>query len=376
MRLGVVCIALLPGSSPNAQNLLREWKLSATPLVAIGGEGAAKTEFFRISTAWRLGNGSIAVVDGTSKEIRVFDARGGFLYSYGRQGGGPGEFQSIRWSTHFGDTAVVYDGSLRRITTILLDGTPRLIAELPVRGGEDRSFDVVGRLNDGRWLVHSLAAPDLRLPLGVQRVRGSAGLLGASAAGTVDWLAEESDLSVFVFNPEGSRTQVSVQVTAFPSWFAMTTIGPTLWLGNSAADTLVRIDAVSGARKSIRLPDPPAGITARVIEAARAREVADARTQNARNVIAAKYLARHLPKHLPAFRDLIPGHGDELWVQRYVDDPSAPGQYVVVAGNGLPTARVTVAPSFRVTDVGRDYVVGIRRDLEGLESVQMYALSR
>ena len=42
----------------------------------------------------------------------------------------------------------------------------------------------------------------------------------------------------------------------------------------------------------------------------------------------------------------------------------------------MPMARVSVAPGFRLTDVGRDYIVGIHRDSDGVEAVRVYALSR
>ena len=367
---------LAPRLSTPAQAPLPEWKVGAVPLVTIGGDGTPQSEFFRIRTAWRLASGSIVVVDGSTNELRVFDARGTFLHSFGRKGAGPGEFQGMQWNAHFGDTAVVYDGNLRRITTISLAGAPRLLEEMPVRGEEERGFDIAGRLRDGRWVAHRLGLPDMRLAPGVQRLAGTAGLLAANAVGVVDWFPEQPDLSVIVYNPDASRKQVSVVVAPFASSLAVAASGSVIWLGNTASDSLVRFDALTAKRTTVRLPDPPVALTRSVIESARAREVASARSQSARDLVALKYAANHLPRNQPVFEDLIPGYGEELWVQRFTDEPSAPGRYVVVAGHGMPMARVSVAPGFRLTDVGRDYIVGIHRDTDGVEAVRVYALSR
>ena len=74
---------------------LREWRFGDRPQITIGGDGAAYTEFLNIGGVWRLSDGSIAVVNRATKAIRVFNARGAFLHTVGRQGQGPGEFEAI-----------------------------------------------------------------------------------------------------------------------------------------------------------------------------------------------------------------------------------------------------------------------------------------
>lgn len=126
----------------------------------------------------------------------------------------------------------------------------------------------------------------------------------------------------------------------------------------------------------MRFPNPPVALTNAVIEKARARELADATTQSARNDIAAKYQAKYLPKSQPAFSALLAGFGDELWIERFAEDPTALRRYVVVSEKGALVARVSAASQFRVIDVGRDYVAGIYKDVDGLESVRVYELTR
>jgi hypothetical protein len=113
-----------------------------------------------------------------------------------------------------------------------------------------------------------------------------------------------------------------------------------------------------------------------LVDAARTRELATASDQAARDLVEAKYSSTNLPAHLPAFQALVPGAEGELWVQVPAVSRIAQGQYVVLSASGSPVARVSVAAGFRVTDVGRDYVVGVHQDGDGVETVRLYALTR
>ncbi len=73
-----------------------------------------------------LSNGTIVVSD--RARIVYFDARGGFLGSFGRKGGGPGEFDSVsELCVRKGDTLQVNDGGMHRTTIV---GPDRAIARI------------------------------------------------------------------------------------------------------------------------------------------------------------------------------------------------------------------------------------------------------
>jgi len=68
------------------------WTLSEE--FRLGGiEGDGPAVFGRIKSFQVSSNGNVAVLDAMAKEIRVFDASGQHLSSFGGQGEGPGEFQ-------------------------------------------------------------------------------------------------------------------------------------------------------------------------------------------------------------------------------------------------------------------------------------------
>ena len=67
------------------------------PILSIGArEGDAPHIFFQVRDAVRLSDGSVAVVDGSSREVRVFAETGAHLVSMGGLGEGPDEFSFIR----------------------------------------------------------------------------------------------------------------------------------------------------------------------------------------------------------------------------------------------------------------------------------------
>lgn len=367
---------LLAACAPHdASESLREFSLSSEPVLSIGSDQAPETEFFRVAAAWRLASGRLVVVNRGSSELRVFDAAGRFLSAFGRSGEGPGEFRHIGWAAHFGDTAIVYDGNLRRLSVIALEEGPRLAASLPVRVDDDRDVSVVGRFADGNWLVYSLARPNMSL-MGFQRVPAGLGVLEADAVGSVRWLTESPDLSVILHSPDADSKMVSVATAAFPASLVFLASGRLVWLGDAAADTLMLLNADGTGRRIVKLPYAPDSLSREWLDTARSRELDAARDEASRALVASKYSASFLPKTLPAFQAFIPGPGGEIWIQRPAVSPTVAVTYTVFAPTGEARARLTSASGFRVTDAGIDYVVGVHRDADGVETIHQYALSR
>lgn len=60
--------------------------------------------------------GQIWALEDTDTKVRVFSSEGKLLYTIGRKGSGPGEFQRFRFIQALGDTVWVLDPSLARLT--------------------------------------------------------------------------------------------------------------------------------------------------------------------------------------------------------------------------------------------------------------------
>ena len=114
--------------------------LADEPLVRVGMlDGPVEHLFGNITGAVRLEDGSVVVGDEQSREVRMFDARGRHVWTSGREGEGPGDYQGL-WLLRRcqGATVTVYDWQLKRITE--LDSEGRVIGTLSApRGWRTRS---------------------------------------------------------------------------------------------------------------------------------------------------------------------------------------------------------------------------------------------
>lgn len=94
------------------------WRISDAPIVEIGElEGPEEYLFSSIVAAFRLSDGRIAIGDRESNTIRIYDAAGTFLFSFGGDGGGPGEFGGLSAVFRYrGDSIAAWDASAHRLS--------------------------------------------------------------------------------------------------------------------------------------------------------------------------------------------------------------------------------------------------------------------
>ncbi len=136
-------------------------------------------------------DGRIAVQEEEPAEIKLFDAKGKFLHTIGRQGAGPGEFQ-VPTIFATGTRLVVHDSKLARVTLFTLDG--KLIRSFPGtccnggplpfldarsrisapafgagKGGKGRAyymvFDTLGRKVDSLDFPSAMEAKEWKVPV-------------------------------------------------------------------------------------------------------------------------------------------------------------------------------------------------------------------
>jgi hypothetical protein len=108
--------------------------------------------------------GDIYVADRRLNEIRKFNKEGKYLSTVGRQGQGPGEFQSIKTlSVNTHDDLVVFDNMLGRVSIFSDNGehqktTKKLMADSWIEPSKifsiDESYVFFGKLNNSLKLFH------------------------------------------------------------------------------------------------------------------------------------------------------------------------------------------------------------------------------
>ena len=98
--------------------------LSDEPLVRIGVlDGPMEYVFGQVTSAIRLQDGSVVVTDRQSYEVRMFDALGQHVWTRGRKGEGPGDYEGLVLLRGCPGAAItVFDRYLDRLTELDLDG--------------------------------------------------------------------------------------------------------------------------------------------------------------------------------------------------------------------------------------------------------------
>ena len=141
------------------------WTVDPDPVFDLSG--LVDDELFRPYSPWLLGDGRTVLFNSGACEVRFYDDTG-FLNASGGCGGGPGEYtQSSTIVLWPGDSLLVYDQGLRRIT--LLDGEGALGHTTAAPSGPDMLLPrIKGSLVDGTLILSSERYPAGRLTEGVE----------------------------------------------------------------------------------------------------------------------------------------------------------------------------------------------------------------
>lgn len=348
------------------------WRLSPEPRVVIGGDAAdERSELYRVSGAARRSDGKIVVANGGTMELRLFEADGTPAASFGRSGGGPGEFGMLALVGLLpGDSALVHDARNRRFTVV----TPEMTL--------GRSFEAV------RGGSPAVAFPLALFPGGPVAVRTAAAFSGPPATGVYAGAAPlhlagldgrlRDSLAVFPMRQsylrigEGSMNIVSVP---FGTQTSFTAAGDRLHVGTGERyevrsfdrdGELVRILRAAATPRPVRDEDVQAHI-----ERALARLPEQARPGQRR-------LFEEItpPERMPAYRALVADPAGNLWVERYAPPGEGPTTWTVFDPDGRPLGTIATPEGVDVLEVGEDYLLGTGTDPLDRPYVAVWGLER
>ena len=363
-------------------------ELAEEPTLSIGQlSGPDELLFGRIQSARRDAAGNVVVADNQAYEIRIFDEEGRHLRSLGREGEGPGEFESLQGAWPVADGGIVAaDIILDRITRFGAEGTPIGTATL---AGRDNLRGIFTLGLAGPDMVLSRASP--RTVLTVESLSGSMkDMMDAMFGGEenrrlvfvrhrfdgtlVDTVAQGRDaLRASVSRGTGTEMELTTFTVPFSPRFVAAGSSHGVVVTDGAAYGL-RVFGEDGVLRMIaRLEDPrPIRTDAHLERYVRGYHRSDER-------VIQEYIERYrqspLPDSLPAYTDLLFAEGGEVWAQRYRLPDESMARWDIFAADGVYLGRVGVPASFRIEEVSRGEALGVATDELGVERVQLRDLT-
>ena len=350
------------------------WLIGPEPSVTIGvREGEEPYMLHFAHGASKLPDGRIVVANNGSKELRVFDARGTHLASWGGRGQGPGEFSAdlvavkpwrgdsiIAWNSQSGQVMSVFDAQGNFGRSFRLETTP----------GDFRSFRSAGAVRaDGTILATAFAGGDDV----VVEIWNGDGTLSAS-------LGKHPFREVYKIQggPEGGGRGVATVAFGLELraglWGDLALVGVTnryeirAFRGDGTLARIVRRDHV---------PRPTTEADRdRYVE----RELAGWEHLSPDQRRRMREGAEDMPfaKTFPAFRWIMGDAAGNLWVREY----DFPGEerpaplWTVFDPAGRVLGFVETPKRLRILEIGEDYILGGTVDEMEVESIQLWPLER
>lgn len=388
VRLGASLVAVFVPQVP-----LPARPISPTPTLLLSSPPA--TDFTRIAGAVRLPSGALVVADGGSNELRLFSPTGAFVKALSRTGEGPGEFRGSMTLERSGDTLFVLESFPGPSQLHAFTAEQGFLTRTLLRASNSTTGVAgFGRLATGEILVQpgrgfrplvpgtpgTLTRDSLRL--GLLRLEEGGGAPAGPAAesranpGTVTWLGTFPATSFHWYeNPSVAARVVAVTYTLGPT-LVFGTSADRVWIGDSGTGTIT-LFARDGTRVGeATMPTPARPFDAAALERARARALAAATRASDTLRIEALYGRAHRPRTTPRFSRFVPGPDGEMWVELFAEDQASAARFVVFDRTGRAVATVAMPAGVGLTEAGRDYVVGVRTDADGVEEVGVWGVAR
>lgn len=345
-----------------------ECRLSPEPRLDIGtADGRVEFEFHRVTDVTRLPDGRIAVLDGGSLEVRLFGEDGRFSRSFGGEGRGPGELLGPLSLWVRGDSVVIHDAQLHRLSWFTADGTyARQVSIRPPAPGINRAF----LLRDGRIVTMEVEFQPPRTGFGPQLLRL---VLRAADGETVDTAAEYVWRRMGSVGPEGGGSIVAGPVFGARTYVSAT--GRRLYVGRGV-EPEIEVLAPDGTTERIVRWGPPARRVADEDLALFRRGLLEgAESRNDSAVVRERLDDRPVAEQFPAHDRITVGRDGNLWVQRY-RRPDWPEwqRWLVFGETGELRCRLRVPGGFELMDAGDDFVLGTWRDELDVVHVRLYGL--
>jgi hypothetical protein len=359
---------------------IAEWRLGE-PSMSIGVvEGDERYQFGRIVGAVRLHDGRIAVADQIGAQVTIFDRDGIFRTRFGGSGSGPGEFQRLSALFPYrGDSIAAYDISGRRISIFDANGNLGRSFISPVRYMDRPGIipsqsccQLRGVLDDGSFVIHP--PDDIPNEPGPPRTASLTLLRLSDDGARIDTIGTFPTRH-FVY--DASRPN-NIRSPHLSYGFSYAAAGDGI-VGGAMDDTVLERVRGDGTRDTLQLP------LARVpIDAALKQVWTDAmrrymeRQSDSYDESDLERMTRgDYADFAPLFTQVHVDRSGRIWLARWSAQAfDAPSDYLVIAGDGPPLARIELPAGVRAVDIGEEDIVLVHSDELGVQRVVVYPVMR
>lgn len=345
-------------------------RIDPAPFLRVGQRhGDPAYQFGSVRHALLLSDGHIAVTDVQAKQIRLFDAEGRHVKTFGGDGEGPGEFRIvIRAYEYSDDSLAAFDHRLRRVTVFSRStGGARTL-----RTPTEENFQVFGLSRGGPFYLYNPG--QFRPELQPGRQWDSTGIVAMNASDGSSQVVSRLPVIERLIGPGGSRE------TLIPFGYAVQAVSAAGFYWATTDQYEVRFFNQRGrVRRILRRPVEPRPVNADLIAAyidaqveARREWAGEEAASQYRQVLGEAAHGAYVPLFGAAFVD---GKG-RLWISMstwpHLDAP--PRRWSVFSPDGIWLGDIEAPEGLRIVDSREGVVLGIWHDELDVPHVQLHRL--
>lgn len=342
------------------------WRIEEEPILDLAETGSGEMHtFFRVRDVLRAGSGDLAVADGASQQVRIYDATGRFVRAFGGPGEGPGEFRSL-WTI-----VLRPDGRL-----VALDRTAGGSgAEFDLRSGLVSSFRMPEGVSPVRHPVSSDVVWGLDVAPGTDEERRRVGLRRPPV--TVVRLSEDRTSSDSVTSLPGYENFIITEGDDIPIMGRLPHAVPDgegrIAVGTADALEYSIVDGRTGESRLIaRILGVPLTVSSAEVDHEREEWLGPDPSPFIRDFMA----GLPEPAEKPGYQRMIVDADGNVWAGEYLGlaRRNEPQELYVLDSSGVWLGVVVTPARFELMRVGADEVFGVRRDVNDVEHPQVLRL--
>ena len=350
------------------------WKIGPEPTVSIGAfEGEEAYLLHWSVAATRLPDGRIVVANGGTDELRVFDAEGHYLATWGRVGEGPTDFAALEdVETWPGDSIVAwYTGAMGMA---VYDSMGRFGRTFVLRSSESVNW-LRPRTADARPDGTLLSTRDVEdLDSAIVEIWDGDGAMSASLGAHP---AEETTITIDELGARNLTRLAYTRRLVTGTWGDLFVASPNdryeirAFRADGTLSRIVRRDHVARSpTEADRQPFVEEQMTPILATPGVPEQLVD---------LARRELAKvPLADYFPALSSVLGDATGHLWVEEFkLPRDDRPGALWTVFGpDGMVLGFVDTPEGLQVYEIGEDYILGRVRDELEVESIQLWPLER